>query len=50
MVGSRPRFTPMLMKVCTPIQMAMPFAVSPAKVWSMAIAWRPMSNARLIIQ
>jgi hypothetical protein len=40
----------MLMKLCAPIQMPMPWATRPAKTRSSAMAWRPITKMRRVIQ
>ena len=50
LVGSRPRFTPMLMKPWPPNQMPMPCAISPANTRSSAMAWRPITKMRRVSQ
>ena len=50
LVGNKPKFTPILMKACQPIQMATPLAAKPAKLRSNWSAVRPIKNARRTIQ
>src|SRR5690606_2069148 len=50
LVGSTPRFTPMLMKAWPPIHTATPCATRPEKTRSSAMAWRPMLNRRTTSQ
>lgn len=48
LVGSAPRFTPMLMKAWKPIQIPTPWATRPENTRSSAMAWRPICMMRRV--